>query len=226
MSFGKKKVSAPQYEKFKDTPWITQGREIADIGGKGVLDNYGKVNVFDEATQASLNARNNDIYNRAFGDMERAYTDTMNKYNAANYNQFGTLNATAPAYRTDEYQRQFQRQLDDLAYNKAVNYENLINNELQRRYNTLDMFGNMYNYGQIPHQVDIANWNTANTNKDLLFKAMQANNSGSGFGNLLTALGAGVGAAYGGSKGSSSGSANPLANLFSGGFGGGTNQIA
>ena len=73
----------PGYVKMEDTPWITQGREIADIGGKGVLDNYGKVNVFDEATQASLNARNNDIYNRAFGDMERAYTDTMNKYNAA-----------------------------------------------------------------------------------------------------------------------------------------------
>lgn len=165
----------PQYEKFKDTPWITQGREIADIGGKGVLENYNKVNVFSPETQASLEARNNDIYNRAFGDMERAYTDTMNKYNAANYNQFGTLNATSPAYRTDEYQRQFQRQLDDLAYNKAVNYEKLINNELQRRYNTLDMFGNMYGYGQTPHSVDIANWNTDQTNKDL---AWQATNSG------------------------------------------------
>ena len=44
MSFGKKKVSAPQYEKFQDTPWITQGRQIADIGGKGVLENYNKVN--------------------------------------------------------------------------------------------------------------------------------------------------------------------------------------
>ena len=129
---GKSEVSAPQYEEFEDTPWITQGREIADIGGKGVLENYNKVNVFDEPTQQSLEARNNAVYQRAFGDMERAYKDTMNKYNAANYNQFGTLNATAPAYRTDEYQRQFQRQLDDLAYNKAVNYENLINNELQR----------------------------------------------------------------------------------------------
>lgn len=198
MSFGKKKVSAPQYEKFKDTPWITQGRQIADIGGRGVLDNYGKVNVFDEATQASLNARNNDIYNRAFGDMERAYTDTMNKYNAANYNQFGTLNATSPAYRTDEYQRQFQRQLDDLAYNKAVNYENLINNELQRRYNTLDMFGNMYNYGQTPHAVDIANWNTANTNKDVAMQAALANRDsgfGSSLGNFLTGI---TGAAVGG----------------------------
>lgn len=195
MSFGKSKSKGstyiPQYEKFQDTPWITQGRQIADIGGKGVLENYNKVNVFDEPTQASLEARNNAIYNRAFGDMERAYTNTMNKYNAANYNQFGTLNATSPAYRTDEYQRQFQRQLDDLAYNKAVNYENLINNELKRRYNTLDMFGNMYGYGQIPHSVDIANWNTANTNRDLAMQAlMSGNSSGSGFSNLFNSLGA------------------------------------
>lgn len=185
MSFGSKKKSSavPQYDKFEDTPWITQGREIADIGGKGVLDNYNKVNVFDEDTLASLDARNNAIYNRAFNDASKMYTDTMNKYNAANYNQFGTLNATAPAYRTDEYQRQFQRQLDDMAYNKAVNYENLINNELQRRYNTLDMYGNMYGYGQTPYSVDLANWNTSNTNKDL---AWQMANSGGGRGFLET----------------------------------------
>lgn len=210
MSFGKSKSKTyiPQYEKFQDTPWITQGRQIADIGGKGVLENYGKVNVFDEPTQASLEARNNDIYNRAFGDMERAYTDTMNKYNAANYNQFGTLNATAPAYRTDEYQRQFQRQLDDLAYNKAVNYENLINNELQRRYNTLDMFGNMYGYGKTPHSVDIANWNTTNTNKDLAMQAlMSGDSSGSGFSNLFNALGA---ATSGSQLGQLGGSGNVL----------------
>lgn len=195
MGFGKSKSSSyiPQYETFKDTPWITQGREIADIGGQGILDNYNKVNVFDPSTQASLEARNNAVYKRAFDDASKMYTDTMNKYNAANYNQFGTLNATGPAYRTDEYQRQFQRQLDDLAYNKAVNYENLINNELKRRYNTLDMYGNMYGYGQIPHSVDIANWNTANTNKDLAMQAMQSGNSG-GFGNLFSSIGAGLGA--------------------------------
>ena len=200
MSFGKSKTTTyvPQYEKFEDTPWIKQGRDIADIGGKGILENYNKVNVFDEPTQASLKARNNAIYQRAFDDAAKQYTNTMNKYAAANYNQFGTLNATAPYYKTDQYQRDFQRQLNDLAYNKAVNYENLINNELQRRYNTLDMFGNMYGYGQIPHQVDIANWNTTNTNKDLLYKAMQANNASSGgFSNLLGTLGIGAGTAAG-----------------------------
>lgn len=195
---GSSKTYVPQYEQFEDTPWIKQGREIADIGGKGILNNYNKVNTFDEATKASLEARNNDIYKRAFDDMEKAYTDTMNKYNAKNYNQFGTLNATAPAYITDNYQRDFQRQMDDLAYNKAINYDKLINNELQRRYNTLDMFGNMYGYGQTPHSVDIANWNTTNTNKDLAMQALMSNNSGySGFGNLFTSLGSSMIPMYG-----------------------------
>ena len=198
---GDDSYARPQYEEFEDTPWITQGRKIADIGGQGVLENYNKVNVFDEPTQASLEARNNATYQRAFGDMERAYKDTMNKYNAANYNQFGTLNATAPAYRTDEYQRQFQRQLDDLAYNKAVNYENLINNELKRRYNTLDMFNNLYQYGVTPHNVDLLNWNTRNTNKDIQYANALTNQmqGGGGFGEAIQ------GAAQGGITGAASG---------------------
>ena len=155
------------YEEMQDTPWITQGRDIADRGGKGILENYNKVNVFDDATKRSLDARNNQIYRRAFDNMEREYTNTMNKYNAANYNQFGTLNATPAAYRTDMYNLAAQRQMDDLAYNQALNYDNLMNQELQRRYNTLNMFGNMYQYGQTPYQQDIMNWNTRNTNKDI-----------------------------------------------------------
>ena len=143
---GKRKVRHEPYEEMKDTPWITQGREISDIGGKGILDNYNNVNIFSPETQKSLEARNNAIYKRAFDNMERVYTDTMNKYNAANYNQFGTLNATPAAYRTDQYRRDFQRQMDDLAYNQAVNYDTLMDNELQRRYNTLDMYNTLYLY--------------------------------------------------------------------------------
>ena len=195
-----KSASHPGYVKMEDTPWISQGRQIADVGGQGILSNYNKVNVFDEGTKASLDARNNAIYNRAFEDASRMYKDTMNKYNAANYNQFGTLNATAPAYRTDEYQRQFQRQLNDLAYNKAVNYENLINNELQRRYNTLDMYRNLYSYGQTPYELDLKNWNIENTNRDIAYQnALAGSNSG---------LGKGIGGINGGTMGALTG--NPM----------------
>ncbi len=172
------------YEEMKDTPWITQGREIADKGGQGILDNYNKVNVFDDATNRSLEARNNQTYKRAFDDMERAYTDTMNKYAAKNYNQFGTLNATPAAYRTDMYNLKAQRQLDDLAYNQAMNYDTLRDQELQRRYNTLNMFGNMYQYGQTPYQQDVMNLNTRNTNKDIAYNNALASSQNS-FGNRL-----------------------------------------
>ena len=172
------------YEEMQDTPWITQGRDIADKGGKGILENYNKVNVFDDATKRSLEARNNQIYKRAFDNMEREYTNTMNKYNAANYNQFGTLNATPAAYRTDMYNLAAQRQMDDLGYNQALNYDNLMNQELQRRYNTLNMFGNMYQYGQTPYQQDLMNWNTRNTNKDIDYQNALAASQNS-FGNRL-----------------------------------------
>ena len=213
---GKKKApSHPGYVKMEDTPWITQGREIADVGGKGILENYNKVNVFSPETQKSLEARNNAIYKRAFDNMEKAYTDTMNKYSAANYGQFGTLNATPAAYRTDQYRKDFQRQMDDLAYNQAVNYDALMDNELSRRYNTLDMFGNLYNYGQIPYQQDIRNWNIENTNRDIAYQNMLINNSGgSKFSNALS------GAMKGASAGSAAGPWGALAGGIAGGAAG------
>lgn len=198
------KKSTPQhsmYEEMKDTPWITQARQIADIGGQGVLNNYNRVNVFDEDTLNSINARNEATYKRAFDNMEKAYTSTMNKYNANNYNKFGTLNATLASYITDQYNRDYQRQMDDLAYNKAVNYDTLMDNELSRRYNTLNMFGNMYGYGATPYQQDLMNWNTRNTNKDLAYNnALNAymNRSGGLSGALNGAVaGAGAGSAFG-----------------------------
>lgn len=179
----------PGYKKMKDTPWITQGRQIADAGGKGILDNYNSVNIFDQATRDSLEARNNAIYQRAFNDMSKNYNDMMNSYAARNYNRFGSLNNTPAAYTTDEYQKDFQRQMNDATYNKAVNYENLINNELNRRYNTINMFQNMYGYGQTPHELDIANWNIENTNRDIAYKNQLANSGNSWFNALASGLG-------------------------------------
>lgn len=180
-----KSPSHDPYEEMKDTPWITQARQIADIGGQGVLDNYNKVNVFDRATRRELDRRNNETYNRTFDNMEREYTNIMNKYNANNYNQFGTLNATAPSFVTDSYKRDFQRQMDDMAYNKAAHYDELMDNELRRRYNTLDMYDKLYQYGQIPYDLDLKNWNIRNTNKDIDYEN-QKMASRSGFAGALS----------------------------------------
>ena len=156
----------PAYKEMEDTPWITQGREIADKGGKGVLDYYNQVNVFDDATKKSLQDRVNDMYSRAESDFDRNYRDTMQKYANRNYTQFGTLNATPAAYRTDMENLQQQRKLADLAYDKAMTYDQVVNNELQRRYNTLNMYNNMYQYGNVPYQQDVKNWQIRNQNLD------------------------------------------------------------
>lgn len=90
--------------------------------------------------------------------------------------------------------------MNDLSYNKAVNYENLVNNELQRRYNTLNMLANMYNVGSTGYQHDKMNWNVENTNRDIDFKnQLLDTNSGSTLGNI--ASGAMSGAVTGSSLG-------------------------
>jgi hypothetical protein len=155
------------YEQMKDTPWITQGRDIAQRGGEGILENYNRVNVFDEGQRTSMEKLNEDAYRRAFNELNRGYRDGMNKYASANYNRFGSLNSTPSSYIADEFNRKYQRDMANLAYNKSINYENLVNQELQRRYNTLNMMQAMYNMGQIPHQLDLANWDIRNKNRDI-----------------------------------------------------------
>lgn len=193
-----KKVKVPMYKEMEDTPWISQGREIASAGGRGVLDNYQKVNVFEEPTRQSLKSRVDDMYSRSLSDFDRNYRDTMQQYANKNYNQFGTLNATPAAYRTDLYNLQEQRKLADLAYNKAQTYDQVINNELQRRYNTLNMFNNMYQYGNVPYQQDIQNWNVRNQNLDRKYYNDLANAQSGG---LFNWGGAGSGALSGASTG-------------------------
>lgn len=204
----KSKPKHQAYSKMKDTPWIKQSKAIGTAGGQGLLDNYNNVNVFNQNTLDSLEARNNAVYQRAFSDMNQNYNDIMNKYNARNYNRFGTLNSTPSSYSTDNYQKDFQRQMNDLSYNKAVNYENLVNNELARRYNTLDMFTNMYNLGQYGYNHDKMNWNVSNTNKDIAYNnAVASSGSGNRFGNITSGAlsGASTGAMVGGPWGALAG---------------------
>ena len=186
MSFGKKVPKVPMYEEMQDTPWITQGRDLADKGYQGIVDNYKNVDVFNQDTQRNLDAQTNAIYNRAEQDYARQYRDTMLKMQNANYGQFGTTNATPALYRTDMANLEAQRHLADSAYNKALYREQLINNELQRRYNTLNMYNNMYNRGEIPYKQDIQNWQIRNLNKDRQFQNQIADYNQSGnFGRWL-----------------------------------------
>ena len=108
--------------------------------------------------------------------------------------------------------------MDDLAYNQAVNYDALMDNELQRRYDTLDMFGNLYNYGQIPYQQDIRNWNIENTNRDIMYKNALAQFSK---GKKRSGIGGTIGGAIGGALGTAVGTyfGGPLGGTVGGSLG-------
>lgn len=164
---GKKPVARPLYEEMEDTPWITGLREIGDAGNQGIMDNYNKVNVFDELTQKDLDSRVNSIYNRALSDFEKDYRNTMEKTLANDYNRFGTTGATPSLYARDLYNLQQQRKLADLQYDKANTYDSFLNSELNRRYDTMNMFNAMSRKGQIPYEQDLKNWEIRNLNKDL-----------------------------------------------------------
>ena len=51
------------------------------------------------------------------------------------------------------------------------------------------MFSNMYQYGQTPYMLDIANWNTRNTNKDIAYQNAMTDyqlNKNNGLGGILS----------------------------------------
>lgn len=170
MSFGRKTPDIPMYEEMKDTPFISNQRDLSQRGYEGYRDNYNRVNTFLPETQASLDAQVNDIYRRAEGDFGRQHRDTMQKHADANYGQFGTLNATPALYRTDMENLQQQRKLADLAYNKELYRNQVVDNELNRRYKSLDMFNQMLEKGQTPYQQDLENWSIRNQNIDRDFQ--------------------------------------------------------
>lgn len=170
MSFGGKAPSRPEYEQLQDTPYITNLRDLSQRGYEGYRDNYERVNVFSPETQRSLDDYTNAVYQRAEGDFDRQYRDTMKRMANRNYGQFGTLNATPALYRTDMENLAQQRKLADMAYNKALYRESLVDNELRRRYNTLNMYNEMLEKGQTPYNLDLQNWQIRNQNKNIQFQ--------------------------------------------------------
>lgn len=222
MGFGNKAPKHKGYEEQKDTPWITRNRELNTFAYDELPSMYENINVFDDATRAGLDARNDAIYNRAQSDFEKMYNDTMGKTLARDYNRFGTTGATPSLYARDLYNLQQQRELADLAYNKAMNYENMINQELDRRYNTLGAYSNLFNTtGGISQDFDDANWNIRNKNRDIDYAnaVVDHQQKGSVIRDIGTAVGAvagsvipGIGTALGAT----------LGNALGGAVGGGT----
>lgn len=236
MAKGDDNIERQPYKMMEDTPFISQARDVSNRGYQDYIKNYQNVNVFSPEANRSLDAQANTVYKRAEDDFARNYTNTMRNLATRNYNQFGTLNATAPSYVTDMQNLQSQRALMDSAYNKALYREQLRDNELQRRYNTLGLFKSMYDYGQIPYQQDLMNYQTSLKNQDVAYQNALGGGGSSGKDTMgkiasvaLPIAGAVAGTVIGGPAGTALGSSlgNALssgASRLGGGYSGSASQ--
>lgn len=190
MAIGKKKPSLPMYQMQEDTPWITRNRELNTTAYNNLNRNLNSVNVFDDATRQQLNAYNDSIYNRAVSDFDRDYTQTMNKYLSRDYNRFGTTGGTSSLLNRDNYNLIKQRELADMEYNRAKSYEDMVNQELQRRYNYLTLNNQLFNTsGGITQAQDDKNYQTLLTNQDRAYKNDVQDYNNSGYMQALKLLG-------------------------------------
>lgn len=204
--FGKNKPKRQEYEQMADTPYITQARDLENIGYQGLKDNVGNVNLFDDATKRSLQNVVDNYSNYANDQLNQNYRKQVADLNNQNYGRFGTTNATGALYNSDMLGQQFNNLASANAYNASNMYQNLFNSELRNRYDTLDEYQNLYDKeGQKAYDQDLANYKIRNENKDIQYQnAMQNYNSknslmrgiGNTLGGALTlvnpALGAGV----------------------------------
>lgn len=163
----KSKPKVPMYQTMKDTPWITRNRDLNTNAYDNLSRDLNNVNVFDDATKQQLNSVVDDWYNRSVSDFDRAYNNTMRRTLARDYNRFGTTGASNSLLSRDYNNLMSQRALADLASNRSDRYDQLINNELARRYKWLDTNYNYFtNSGKITQENDLRNWLIQQQNKD------------------------------------------------------------
>lgn len=156
----------PMYEEYADTPFITRNRELNPMAYDYLtqaMENLDLYNANPEAYQAVA-----DAYTQAqWNDFNRGYNQAMNQQAANNYNRLGTSNATSNLYTTDSTQRRMNDLASRIAANTASQYNNLVNQEYQRRLGSLGTYANLFNNsGAITENVDMTNWNIRNQNKD------------------------------------------------------------
>lgn len=167
---GKTPPDLQMYKNQEDSPYVAHARNLMETGYKGLNDNVGKVNTMDGDTVADINSRLGAIQNRANQDFDINYRSTIANQLANEYGKFGTIGGTSSLYRNDMTNRTEQRKLADLAYEQAKNYEGNVNNELKRRYDTINMYNNLYGYGSIPQKYDDQNYKLSLTNQDRAYQ--------------------------------------------------------
>lgn len=130
-----KTVDRPDYPEFGDTPYITQSRALQDQAygyTTNALDNYNSF-INPEQYQAVADAYTGAQWN----DLNRGYLQNMNQQAANERNRLGTSGASSSLYRTNTLQNNYNDLATRIAAQTASQYNNLINNEYNRRLQTL-----------------------------------------------------------------------------------------
>ena len=152
------------YEEQKDTPWITRNRELNTRSYDLLGNSIDNLNRYD---QAAMQTTVDKYTNKMWDDLNRSYQNDVNQNLARNYGRFGTTGASPSLYSSDDLQRYYNNLATDVASKGASLYNDLVNQEYQRRLSNLNAYNTLFTgTGKTSQAFDDANWNIRNVNKD------------------------------------------------------------
>ena len=159
-----KTVERPMYEEFQDTPWITHNREMENTAYGNLNNALDNLYNFNENQYQAIA---DDYTGAQWKDLNRGYLQAMNQQAANERNRLGTSGASSSLYNTNTLQNSYNDLAGRLASNTASQYNNLINQEWNRRLQNLNLYNNLWrDSGTTAHNIDLANWDIRNQNKD------------------------------------------------------------
>lgn len=162
-----KTVERPMYEELADTPWITRNRELNDYSYNNMLNALNNLNRFTDRDLNQYQTVADQYTQSMWNDLNRGYQQAVNNNIAREKNRLGTTGASSGLYNTNTLQNNYNDQAARLASQTASQYQNLINNEYNRRLSNTNLYNSLFNTsGNITQSNDIANWQIRNTNKD------------------------------------------------------------
>lgn len=161
-----KTVARPMMDEFADTPFITRNRDLNERSYNYLLGGLDNLNRF---TDRDLNQYQTvaDQYTQAqWNDLNRGYQQAINQNAARERNRLGTSGATSSLYNTNSLQNTYNDLATRIAANTASAYNDLINNEYNRRLSNTNLYNNLFNTsGNWTQDVDKTNWQIRNENK-------------------------------------------------------------
>ena len=168
---GKKAPDKPEIPLFEDTPFITQNRILQNQAYRQSRDGLKGLNVLDTDTRNSLQNVADQYTQNQWSDLNRNYNKAMNRMAQENYNRFGGSSSTPALYNTESLQKNYNDQASRIAANTASAYNDLINNEYNRRLaNYKAAYGTFNTSGGTAYKHDYNNYLTQVRNTGIQYE--------------------------------------------------------